>query len=56
MFSTSRRLVLTALNEQKNAGDYSIQLEMGQLPPGKYVATAVANGSIVQTLKLLKVE
>lgn len=56
IYDLNGRLVFTAMNEQKDAGDYTVQLDLGQLPAGKYVAAAIANGSIVQTLKLVKVE
>lgn len=48
------RLVRTVLNEQKAAGDYKFDVSMSNLPTGQYFASVVANGKVVQALKLSK--
>lgn len=56
VYDMQGRLVATALNEQKDAGDYTVALDLSDMPAGQYTAAAVANGALVQSLKLLKVK
>jgi hypothetical protein len=54
VYDMNGQLVRTALNENKDAGDYQIAVELAGLPTGNYVAAAVAGGKVVHTLKLVK--
>ncbi len=56
VYDLNGRLVQTALNETKDAGEYQVKVMLNGFPAGRYFATAIADGQIVQTLKLVKVD
>jgi len=56
VFDMNGQLVRTALNAQKDAGDYTVNVDLNTLPAGTYIATALADGKAIQTLKMVKVD
>ncbi len=55
VFDQQGKLVHTALNEHRDAGDWQIEVRLGKLPPGTYHAVALADGVLQQTLKMVKI-
>jgi hypothetical protein len=56
IYDTNGKLVQTALSENKEAGDYQVDLSLASQPAGRYFAVALADGAVMQTLKLVKVD
>jgi hypothetical protein len=56
VYDLNGRLVRTALDENKSAGDYDFEVNLGNLAPGNYFATAVADGKLIQTVKMIKID
>ncbi len=54
IYDLNGKLVQTALNEYKEAGDYQFEVSLSGLPSGRYFAAALADGAVMQTLKLVK--
>jgi hypothetical protein len=54
VFDNAGRLVRTLANGALEAGDYQYNLDLGNMPAGAYVATVLADGALVQSLKLMK--
>ena len=56
IYDTNGKLVQTALSENKEAGDYTVEVSLANQPAGRYFAVALADGAVMQTLKLVKVD
>jgi hypothetical protein len=56
VFDLNGRLVRTALNESKDAGDYQVTADLTGMPAGNYFATILADGKAIQTLKMIKID
>jgi hypothetical protein len=56
VYDLEGRLVRTVLDEPKEAGDYEVAVNLGNLATGNYFATAVADGKLIQTVKMVKVD
>jgi len=56
IYDTNGKLVQTALSENKEAGDYQVEVSLASQPAGRYFAVALADGAVMQTLKLVKVD
>lgn len=56
IYDTNGKLVQTVLSETKEAGDYQVDVSLAGQPAGRYFAAALADGAVMQTLKLVKVD
>jgi len=56
IYDMNGRLLQTPVNGRRDAGDFSVEVNLGSAPVGKYFATIVVDGKVSQNLKLLKTE
>ncbi len=56
IYDMNGKLIQTALSENKEAGDYQVEVSLAGQPAGRYFAAALADGAVMQTLKLVKVD
>ena len=56
VYDMNGKLVRTVLRESKLAGDYQINLNTADLEPGRYVLTAIVNGKMQPSVKLVKAQ
>lgn len=56
IYDINGKLVQTVLSETKEAGDYQVDVSLAGQPAGRYFAAALADGAVMQTLKLVKID
>ena len=54
VYDASGKQIKMLVNQQKEAGTYSLEWNTNELPKGNYFVTAITDGSIKQTIKLVK--
>jgi len=54
LYNSAGQMIKVLVNQQQEAGTYTMQWNTGDLPKGSYFITAAAEGNLKQTIKLVK--